>query len=152
MMTLGAQIWETSLWSIGKITENLNVGIIKITWKITFWKLWRMPRRTSACQISESPSIEIMWVKQCHKPSIWEAFIPPIYSMLIWGMGYDWFSPIIWTSSTKWRTDVLCAILECPGGFGGDSPSSHNPKSGESILWVPQELVRSEKNQHSDPH
>ena len=67
-------------------------------------------------------------------------------------MGYDWFSPTIWTSSTKWRTDVLFAILECQGSFGGNSPSSHNPKSGESILWVPQELVRSEKNQHSDPH
>jgi len=26
--------------------------------------------------------IYIMWVKQCHKPPIWEWFIPPIYGDL----------------------------------------------------------------------
>ena len=35
-------------------------------------------RATSSC-------IYIMWVKQCHKPPIWEWFIPPI-KMVIWGV------------------------------------------------------------------
>ena len=29
----------------------------------------------------------VVWVKQCHKPPIWEWFIPPIYGD--WGMVYD---------------------------------------------------------------
>jgi hypothetical protein len=35
----------------------------------------------------------IMWVKQCHKPPIWEWFIPPI-KMVIWGMVYYCFTHI----------------------------------------------------------
>ena len=33
-------------------------------------------------------SKSITWVKQCHKPPIWEWFMPPI-KMAIWGMVYD---------------------------------------------------------------
>ena len=30
-----------------------------------------------------------MWVKQCHKPPIWELFIPPIKMVMTGGMAYD---------------------------------------------------------------
>jgi hypothetical protein len=36
----------------------------------------------------------VMWVKQCHKPPIWEWFIPPV-KMVIWGMVYDCFAHIL---------------------------------------------------------
>ena len=32
-----------------------------------------------------------MWLKQCHKPPIWEWFLPPI-KMMIWGMVCDCFT------------------------------------------------------------
>ena len=35
-----------------------------------------------------------MWVKQCHKPPIWEWFIPPI-KMVIWGMVSDIVLPTL---------------------------------------------------------
>ena len=43
-----------------------------------------------------------MWVKQCHKPPIWEWFIPPI-KMVIWGMVSDIVLPTlirIWSYRT----------------------------------------------------
>ena len=43
--------------------------------------------------ISGGCEILSMWVKQCHKPPIWEWFIPPI-KMVIWGMLYSCFIQI----------------------------------------------------------
>jgi len=47
---------------------------------------------------------EVMWVKQCHKPPIWEWFIASI-KMVIWEMVYYCFTHIILVGSlVNWNS------------------------------------------------
>jgi hypothetical protein len=68
--------------------RTLQVSPWNFGWKTSVW-------RRDPCTLEGYGSIPIaiMWVKQCHKPPMWEWFIPPI-KMVICGMVYDCFSHI----------------------------------------------------------
>ena len=67
---------------------------------------WLPPARPRATEFSNGEILGLMWVKQCHKPPIWEWFTPPIKMVIYWSLiiaswfcydciiGVSWFTTV----------------------------------------------------------
>ena len=96
---------------------------------------WRKVQLLGGCAQTDSCIQNgLMWVKQCHKPLIWEWFIPPIYGDL--GDGFLLFYPHYWRckkrESERGESGTQCDIWKwfLHSGFTGVIP--------DTILTTPQ--------------
>ena len=77
-------LWDVWLIQCQLLMSDSSNSQVTETWLcavLGFWKSTMAMGKKENLKISR-----VMWVKQCHKPPIWEWFIPPIYGD--WGMVY----------------------------------------------------------------
>ena len=82
--TVPMNIVETSgAFRLDDFHRHVQRGAPKLTWSDSPGLMLSIDNFSMGCD-HHLVSITIMWLKQCHKPSIWEWFLAPIY--VAWGM------------------------------------------------------------------